>query len=235
LYSIATLTSPESDPTTEITRPLRVLEIGCGWSPRGYAQNSGGELFKDGLVSHVAMDLPEALRDPIWARDTIMARENVIEANCADIPFEDNSIDLVIMRSVWGQFTRSSERLLEDLRWRGIGEILRVLRPGGEYVIIEENQPYSPRRIERDLRHYGFAPTKFGVMEAELLKDEDPGGAWLALRQLYFNDKPIQHYKYGIGDDSPPYVLVAAKPKGTGELIEDAPYISDPRYSAMYE
>ena len=56
-----------------------------------------------------------------------------MHGDCLNLPFEDNSFDLITI--AFGL------RNLAD-RAKGLAEMLRVLRPGGRLIILEFSQPY---------------------------------------------------------------------------------------------
>jgi SAM-dependent methyltransferase len=96
--------------------PERVLEVGCGWGELAewIARDTGAEV--------VAIDLSE--------RMVQLARERGIDARVADVqelPFADGAFDVVV--AAWMLYH------VPDLE-RGIDELARVLRPGGQLVAV---------------------------------------------------------------------------------------------------
>jgi SAM-dependent methyltransferase len=94
--------------------PRRVLEVGCGWGELAewIAREAGAEV--------VAVDLSP--------RMVGLASERGIDARVADVqalPFPDGAFDVVV--AAWMLYH------VPDLD-RGLGEIARVLRPGGTFV-----------------------------------------------------------------------------------------------------
>jgi SAM-dependent methyltransferase len=94
--------------------PARVLEVGCGWGELAewVARETGAEV--------VATDLSPRMVE--------LARERGIDATVADVqllPFDDGAFDVVV--AAWMLYH------VPDLD-RGLGEIARVLRPGGKLV-----------------------------------------------------------------------------------------------------
>jgi len=118
----------------------RVLEVGCG---RGeLAARIGAELGMD----VVAVDQSERMVD--------LTRELGVEASVADVeelPFASDSFDCAV--AAWMLYH------VADLD-RGLGELVRVLRPGGTLVAItntELNMPELWARFgERAVRTHGF-------------------------------------------------------------------------------
>jgi demethylmenaquinone methyltransferase/2-methoxy-6-polyprenyl-1,4-benzoquinol methylase len=60
-------------------------------------------------------------------------KNEFIEGDCLDLPFEDESFDLVTISF--------GLRNLAD-REKGLSEIYRVLKPGGRLIVLEFTQPY---------------------------------------------------------------------------------------------
>jgi SAM-dependent methyltransferase len=96
------------------TRPERVLEVGCGWGELAewLARETGAAV--------VAIDSSQRMVE--------LARERGIDARLGDVqdlPFADGGFDVVV--AAWMLYH------VPDLE-RGIGELARVLRPGGRLV-----------------------------------------------------------------------------------------------------
>lgn len=95
-------------------KPRRVLEVGCGWGELAewIARDTGAEV--------VATDLSPRMVE--------LARGRGIDAQVADVqdlPFADDAFDVVV--AAWMLYH------VPDLD-RALGEITRVLRPGGLFV-----------------------------------------------------------------------------------------------------
>ena len=100
--------------------PQRVLEVGCGWGELAewIARDTGAEV--------VAVDLSPRMVE--------LARERGVDARVADVqqlPFADGEFDLVV--AAWMLYH------VPDLD-RGIGELARVLRPGGRLVAVTNSR-----------------------------------------------------------------------------------------------
>lgn len=100
--------------TVAEVRPARILEVGCGWGELAawLARETGAQV--------VATDLSPRMVE--------LAREHGVDAQLADVqalPFDDGSFDVVV--AAWMLYH------VPDLD-RGVGEIARVLRPGGRLV-----------------------------------------------------------------------------------------------------
>ena len=98
----------------------RVLELGCGtgsiWMGRDDIIDKCSEL--------VLTDLSEGMLET--ARNNIGAKENVVfmQADIQELPFEDDSFDIVIAHSMLYH--------VPDLD-KGLGEVRRVLKEGGSF------------------------------------------------------------------------------------------------------
>lgn len=194
--------------------PLRVLEIGVG---NKAAINSGGEIFGNSNLYYIGLDLPNSFTEYETSRR--QAREindredsSLVAADTASLPFPDNSFDVILMRSMFGQFRdhpglwHTSRRNVEF----GLYEAFRVLKPGGKIVVAEENTPEDWDVVERDLRYAGFKPLEFASMKT-LFKDIKPDDEWMKLRSLFFNDRPTQPWPDRMLGT--PYILIAQKPE----------------------
>jgi 2-polyprenyl-3-methyl-5-hydroxy-6-metoxy-1,4-benzoquinol methylase len=96
------------------TRPERVLEVGCGWG------ELAEWLTRETGAAVVAIDSSQRMVE--------LARERGVDARLADVqhlPFGDGGFDVVV--AAWMLYH------VPDLE-RGIGELARVLRPGGRLV-----------------------------------------------------------------------------------------------------
>jgi SAM-dependent methyltransferase len=100
--------------------PRRVLEVGCGWGELAewIARDTGAEV--------VAVDLSPRMVE--------LAQERGVDARIADVqelPFADGEFDLVV--AAWMLYH------VPDLD-RGLGELARVLRPGGRLVAVTNSR-----------------------------------------------------------------------------------------------
>ena len=100
--------------------PRRVLEVGCGWGELAewIARETGAEV--------VATDLSP--------RMVTLARERGVDAQLADVqelPFADGEFDVAV--AAWMLYH------VPDLD-RAIGELARVLRPGGRLVAVTNSR-----------------------------------------------------------------------------------------------
>src|SRR3989344_3468666 len=155
------MNSPELG-TEQAPLSTRVLEIGMGSSP---AVERGGKLFEQSNLEYVGIDLPGTMS--FWHRERTASRYpniDAAEANAAAMPFRSEVFDVIFIRSVFGQFTGPSLAELENVIQFGMMEAYRVLKPGAEIVIVEENTPWDARYVEHYLCGVGFLPETFEYM-----------------------------------------------------------------------
>jgi SAM-dependent methyltransferase len=117
----------------------RVLEIGAGTGLNFALYSSGVEV--------TAIEPAEAMRRKAEARAKsadVTARIHLVEGRAKELPFDAGSIDTVVVT-----FTLCSIRNLDA----AIGEIHRVLRPGGSLRILEHVKSRKPwvARLQRTL------------------------------------------------------------------------------------
>ena len=106
------------------------------------ATGSGDVLFalRKGLgdkVNLTGLDFCEPMLEQARAKRTVRglgdATNQFLHGDCLNLPFEDQSFDLITI--AFGL------RNLAD-RAKGLAEMQRVLRPGGRLIILEFSQPY---------------------------------------------------------------------------------------------
>ena len=119
--------------------PRRVLEVGCGW----------GELAewiaRATAADVVAVDLSPRMVD--------LARERGVDARVGDVqelPFDDGEFDRAV--AAWMLYH------VPDLD-RGLGELARVLRPGGR-LVVATNSAFHLQEL-RELVGSGPSPSTF--------------------------------------------------------------------------
>ena len=80
----------------------RVLEIGCGYSAQYIACESGGAIFDNDNVSYIGIDLAEVIESSM---SDVSKRPDVQKGSCAALSFDEDSFDVVLLRSVFGEQT----------------------------------------------------------------------------------------------------------------------------------
>ncbi|MGH3032369.1 MAG: class I SAM-dependent methyltransferase [Gaiellaceae bacterium] len=96
--------------------------------------------------------MAKRLRKRLAAETPSIASVDVVEASAEQLPFENESFDTVVATLVLGS--------VEDPA-RALGEIARVLNPGGRFLYLEHVRSESPRlarwqdRLERPWGWFG--------------------------------------------------------------------------------
>jgi len=118
-------------------RPARILDICCGT----------GDLAV--TIARIAPYTPEIIgTDYSWpmleiaaAKASSSKAQNIrfINSDVARLPFADNYFDCIGISFAFRNLTYKNPLTTDYLH-----EILRVLRPGGKFVIVESSQPESP-------------------------------------------------------------------------------------------
>jgi len=111
----------------------RVLDVGCG---TGVLTRLAAEAVG---TSGKAMGIDPAPKMILRARKNASAERSSAEFRLAvieDLPFEDNSFDCVLSSLML-------HHLPPDLKLLGLGEVKRVLRPGGRLVLVDIGRPES--------------------------------------------------------------------------------------------
>lgn len=104
----------------------RILDLGCGY---GRVAREILNNFPDAKVYGV--DLSRTYVD-IFNKD-LATRGNARVADIKDLPFEDNSFDVVFMITTLMYLTNEVDQK------KAIKEIFRVLKPKGKFIFIERN------------------------------------------------------------------------------------------------
>lgn len=182
-----------------------VLEVGPCYSPS--VKEEGAQFFQDYPEAvYVAADLPQSIAD--LKRRSV---ERIISANSHALPFGDESIDLIVMKSVFGQFTGRGESDIEDIRTFGMLEYSRVLMPGGIALIFEENTPWYRDYIESYARDVSLEVIDT-VYKFDSWDQEQPNASWEALRKMFYATDTDIYTGKGWGDKDFPKCIILQKP-----------------------
>lgn len=112
-----------------IQKGMQVLEVGCGSGAIttfvARAVGNKGNVYALDIQPEMLQQLENKLSQP-ENKDIINIK--LIESSAYDLPFDDNSLDLVFMVTVFGEIPDHNKALQE---------IKRVLKPGGILAITE--------------------------------------------------------------------------------------------------
>lgn len=184
-----------------------ILEVGAGFCPSPTYKDA--QLFSGvGDVRYVALDLPVELFDKYKKYET-----PAIAANANAIPIADGSFDLALMKSVFGQFT-GSRRLtsIEDIRTWGMMELARVLKPGGQLLVFEENTPWYPKYIESYGTDVGFEVVET-IYKFSSMDQREPFERWGQIREFFYDPESDRHSGRGYADKDFVKCVVLRKPQ----------------------
>jgi ubiquinone/menaquinone biosynthesis C-methylase UbiE len=114
----------------------RVLDIGCG---PGVAVNAAAPGLVDGQVVGVdpSADFVRIARRRTRGLDNVLFQV----ASAESLPFQDATFDVA-----WSVHSTHHWHHLDA----GVGEALRVLRPGGRFLVVERHDPGKPWGIDTD-------------------------------------------------------------------------------------
>ena len=112
----------------------RVLDVGCGTgslslTAQSYAGPSGKVYAIDAAPEMIEVAKKKASRSGLG----VVFEVGLIE----ELAFPDATFDVVISRL-------AMHHLPDDLKRRGLAEVLRVLKPGGKFLIADFNPPSNP-------------------------------------------------------------------------------------------
>lgn len=113
----------------ERSNPDKVLDIATGTGDLAI------NLAKTGASKIVGLDLSEGMLDvgrKKIANKKLSEKIEMVQGDSENLPFEDNSFDAITVAF--------GVRNFENLK-KGLEEILRVLKPGGVFVILETSVP----------------------------------------------------------------------------------------------
>lgn len=160
-----------------IQTPVNILDVACGGGTRYLAQK--------GNVTGIDLSLSSL-------RKTTQFYQNNIQANILEMPFLDNSYDVITSSFCFEHLTLHEKRLL-------LSHFQRVLTPGGKIILLfdcDNSNPffkwlkkypdlYKQCFIEID-HHYGL---QFASVNLSLFKE----AGFKILNYRVFNKTPIQH------------------------------------------
>jgi demethylmenaquinone methyltransferase / 2-methoxy-6-polyprenyl-1,4-benzoquinol methylase len=127
-------------------KPARILDLGCGTGDLtlNIARLAGKDVQISGLDYSLPMlELAKRKAENAGIGDKV----TFIHGEATKIPFPDGHFDCVGISFAFRNLTYKNP--LCDIH---LGEVLRVLRPGGRYVIVESSQPHN--RLIRALCHF---------------------------------------------------------------------------------
>jgi SAM-dependent methyltransferase len=143
----------------------RVLEIGTG---TGY----GVDIIAPNASEFVTLDKYRSERV-----DSLPANVRFVEATVPPLPFEDETFDYVVSFQV-------IEHIKHDKRL--VREVMRVLRPGGKFIVSTPNKPMSLTRNPWHVREYR-AEELTNILECHFSNVETMG--------VFGNEKVMEYYE----------------------------------------
>ena len=119
------------------TRPSLILDICCGTGDLSIALAR----LADHKPEITAVDFSREMLDIAEKKASALApgsKIKFIEADVSNLPFPNNHFDCIGISFAFRNLTYQNPGTADYLR-----EILRVLKPGGKFIIIESSQPKS--------------------------------------------------------------------------------------------
>lgn len=118
--------------------PGKVLDLGCGTGDLAITIAKSAK----NVVQVTGLDFSSPMLD--IAREKAVAagvgdRINLVHADAGNMPFPDGYLDRVGISFAFRNMTYKN-----PLRDRYLGEVVRVLKPGGKFIIVESSQPSNP-------------------------------------------------------------------------------------------
>ena len=122
------------------TRPRRVLDLCCGTGD--LAINIARFAVKDTEITGVDYSQPMLeIAGEKAARSGVSDNLSLVHGDVADLPFPDGYFDSIGISFAFRNLTYKN-----PLTEKYLAEIMRVLAPGGRFVIVESSQP-KPRLV----------------------------------------------------------------------------------------
>jgi demethylmenaquinone methyltransferase/2-methoxy-6-polyprenyl-1,4-benzoquinol methylase len=181
--------------STILSRPgAQVLDLCCGTGDMAFA------LRREASQAHITgADFSHAMLVRANAKSSTKHPVKWIEADALQLPFPDQSFDLVT--SAFGF------RNLADYD-AGLHEIHRILRPGGEYGILEFSEPdgvlgrlynvYFKSVLPRVGRLISGAPSAYAYLPASVARFPAPAEMLVRMQAIGFCDASWTPYTFGI-------------------------------------
>jgi demethylmenaquinone methyltransferase/2-methoxy-6-polyprenyl-1,4-benzoquinol methylase len=178
-----------------LSRPgAQVLDLCCGTGDMAFA------LRREGSQAHITgADFSHAMLVRANAKSSAEHPVKWTEADALQLPFPDQSFDLVT--SAFGF------RNLADYD-AGLREIHRVLRPGGEYGILEFSEPegmlgklynvYFKSVLPRVGRLISGAPSAYAYLPESVARFPAPAEMLVRMQAIGFRDASWIPYTFGI-------------------------------------
>jgi demethylmenaquinone methyltransferase / 2-methoxy-6-polyprenyl-1,4-benzoquinol methylase len=127
------------------TNPPHILDIGCG---TGDLSINIAKITPEG-TEITGLDYSQPMLDIAKAKAEkagLQGRVNFVTGDASKLPFPDNYFECVGISFAFRNLTYNNQLCRPHL-----AEVLRVLKPGGRYVIIESSQPQG--RFIRSIAH----------------------------------------------------------------------------------
>jgi SAM-dependent methyltransferase len=137
------------------SRPPRICEWGCG--PARIIRHLPGLASGRPLEFYGTDYNRESIR---WCRDHVKSVTFVENGLAPPLSFEPRFLDLLYARSV---FTHLSE----ELHYRWVAEIVRVLKPGGVFILTTHGDAYRRRLTVRERARYDAGEFVIRTLAAE--------------------------------------------------------------------
>jgi demethylmenaquinone methyltransferase/2-methoxy-6-polyprenyl-1,4-benzoquinol methylase len=124
--------------TCLVSKPQRVLDLGCG---TGDLTIKLAQMAKNG-VEITGLDYSLPMLERARQKATLAGVANrlkFLHGEATQLPFPDGHLDCVGISFAFRNLTYKNSLCRPHL-----AEVIRVLRPGGRYVIVESSQPLNP-------------------------------------------------------------------------------------------
>lgn len=120
----------------------KILDMGCGegvWMNQFCAFTSPENVF--------GFDVDVQSLEIFWKSESEIPHKNVIQAESENLPYPDNSFDIVFSNEVFEH--------VEDDR-KSVEEVVRVLKPGGQLIFFTPNRgwPFETHGMFKDGKYY---------------------------------------------------------------------------------